>query len=146
MNVQTAILQHSISISVMCASGPWETDIRTVEVELAISLTDERASGPMLIDVRTMIFKLRFLPYLWARPDGVSFFPYSELGMNLKLIDHWWTSVRAAEMSGRMQAGTESFRYSGGSGRKDTSSGRMEQLTDGRPDKMVRRPNGWQGI
>jgi hypothetical protein len=43
----------------------------------------------------------------------------------MKLIDHWTSSRRAAEMSGRMQAGTEASRYSGGSGRKSTSSGRM---------------------
>jgi hypothetical protein len=119
MNVRTPVLQHTISISAMRASGPWEADIRTVEVESAISLTDERASGPMLTDVRTRVCELRFLPYLWARPnekphrlDGVSIFPYSELGKNLKLIDHWWTSGRAAEMSGRMQARTEASRYS----------------------------------
>jgi hypothetical protein len=46
----------------MCASGPREADIRTVEVESAISLTDERAAGPSLTDVRTVIFELRFLP------------------------------------------------------------------------------------
>jgi hypothetical protein len=95
MNIWTAILQYAISISVMRASGPRETDVRTVEVELAISLIDERASGPMLTDVRTVIFELRFLLYLRARPDGkphrldgVSIFPYSELEKNLKLIDH----------------------------------------------------------
>jgi hypothetical protein len=58
-----------------------------------------------------------------------------------------------------MQAGTEASRYSGGSGQKDTSSGRMmlvclasgrydtssrrmEQWTDGRPDGITRRPDG----
>jgi hypothetical protein len=44
---------------------------------------------------------------------------------NLKLIDHWTSSGRAAETSGRMQVGTEASRYSEGSGRKYTSSGRM---------------------
>jgi hypothetical protein len=58
-------------------------------------------------------------------PDDVSIFPYSELGKNLKLIDRWWTTGRAAEMSGRMQAGTEASRYSEGSGRKNTLSGQM---------------------
>jgi hypothetical protein len=48
----------------MRAPGPWEADVRTVEVESAISLTDERASGPMLTNVRKVIFELRFLPYL----------------------------------------------------------------------------------
>jgi hypothetical protein len=96
MNVRTAILQHAISITAMRASGPWEIDVRTVEVELVISISDERVSRPMLSDVQTVVFELQFLPYLWARPDGiphrsngVSIFPYSELGKNLKLIDHW---------------------------------------------------------
>jgi hypothetical protein len=95
MNVRTAILQHAIFIFAMRTSEPREVDVRTVEVELAISLTDERTSGPMLTDVRTVIFELRFLPYVCARPDGkphrpdgLSIFPYSELGKNLKLIDH----------------------------------------------------------
>jgi hypothetical protein len=43
----------------------------------------------------------------------------------MKLIDHWTSSGRAAETSERMQAGTEASRYSEGSGRKSTSSGRM---------------------
>jgi hypothetical protein len=71
MNVRTAILQHTISISAMRVSGPREADVRTVEVESAISLTDERASGPRLIDVRTVIFELRFLPYGDVRPEGI---------------------------------------------------------------------------
>lgn len=69
----------------------------------------------------TVIFELRFLPYVWVRPDGkphrldgVSIFPYSELVKNLKLIDHWWMSGRATERSGRMQAS----RNSRGSGRE----------------------------
>jgi hypothetical protein len=44
---------------------------------------------------------------------------------NLKLIDHWTSSGRAAKMSGRMQAGIEASRFSGGSERKSTSSKRM---------------------
>jgi hypothetical protein len=132
MNVRMAILQHAISISAMRVSGPWEADVRTVEVESAISILVACTSGPRLTDVRTVIFELWFLPYVWEspdgkphRPDGVSIFSYSELGKNLKLIDHWWTSGRAAERSGRMQVGTKAFQYSRGSGRKDTSSGRM---------------------
>lgn len=124
----------------------------------------------MLTDVRTVVFELRFLPYLWARPNekphrpnDVSIIPYSELGKNLKLIDHWWASGWAAETSERMQAGIEASRYSGGSRRKgtfpgrmmlvclasrrdDTSSERMEQWIDWRLDRMTRRPDGWQGI
>jgi hypothetical protein len=37
-----------------------------------------------------------------------------------------------------MQAGIEASRYSIGSGRYGTSSGRLEHLTDGRPDGMAR--------
>jgi len=37
-----------------------------------------------------------------------------------------------------MQAGTEASRYSIGSGRYGTSSGRLERLTDGRSDGMAR--------
>jgi hypothetical protein len=91
-NVQTAELQHAISISVMRASGPWRAGFRTVEVELAISILVARASGPRLIDVRTVIFELQFLPYVWVRPDrkprhpdGVSIFPY----LNLERIWSW---------------------------------------------------------
>jgi hypothetical protein len=73
---------------------------------------------------------------------SVSIFPYFELGKNLKLDDHCWASRRAAETFGRMLAGTEASRYSGGSGRDDTSSGRMEQWIDGRPDGMTLRPDG----
>jgi len=76
----------------------------------------------------------------------------------LKLDDHYWASRRAAEMSERMLPRTEASRYSGGFERKDTSSGRMilvclesrrddtssgrmEQWTDGRPDGMTLRPD-----
>jgi hypothetical protein len=62
MNVRTAILQYTIFISAMRASGPREADVRTVEVKSVISLTDEHAFGPRLTDVRTVIFELRFLP------------------------------------------------------------------------------------
>jgi hypothetical protein len=55
------------------------------------------------------------------------------------------SSGRAAETSGRMQAETEAFRCSEGSGQKSTSSRQMEQWTDERPDGMTRRPDGWQG-
>jgi hypothetical protein len=50
-----------------------------------------------------------------------SIFPY----LNLKIKSEAETSERVAETSGRMQARTEASRYSGGSGRKSTSSGRM---------------------
>jgi hypothetical protein len=50
---------------------------------------------------------------------AVLIFLYSKLGKNLKLVDLWWASGRAAETSKRMQAGTEASRYSRGSGRKE---------------------------
>jgi hypothetical protein len=117
MNVWTAILQHVISITAMRASRPRETDVRTVEVKSAISILVACAFRPRLTEVRTVIFELRFWPYLWAspdgkphRPDGVSIFPYSKLGKNRKLIDHRWTSGRAAK--------TEASRHSVGPRRK----------------------------
>jgi hypothetical protein len=111
-------------------------------VESAISIIVARASGPRLTDVRMVIFELQFLPYLCARPDGVSIFPYSELGKNLKLIDHCWPSGRAAERSTRMKAGTEASRYSKGSGRMMLvclASGRDEHVvqTDGTVDRWT---------
>jgi hypothetical protein len=61
---------------------------------------------------------------------------------NLKLIDHWTSSGRAAEMSGWMQAGTEASRCSEWSGQKSTSSRRMMLglsgvRTDGTVDRWV---------
>jgi hypothetical protein len=41
------------------------------------------------------------------------------LERNQKLIEYWEASGRAAETSGRMQAGTETSRYSMGSGRNE---------------------------
>jgi hypothetical protein len=67
----------------------------------------------------------------------VSIFPYSELGKNLKLVNHWRSSGRAAETSGRMKVGTEASRYSIGSGRYGTSSERLEQLIDVCPNGMA---------
>jgi hypothetical protein len=42
-----------------------------------------------------------------------------------------------------MQAGTETSRYSGGSGRKSMSSGRRMLGLSGRLDCMEHRPDGW---
>jgi hypothetical protein len=83
-----------------------------------------------LTDVRTIVFELRFLPYEWARPDGnlrrpdgCINLPLFELWKeNMKLIDHWTSSGRAAETSGWMQAGTEASWCSEGSRLKSTSS------------------------
>jgi hypothetical protein len=52
-------------------------------------------------------------------------------------------SGRAAETSGRMQAGTEASQYSGESGRKATLSRRMMLGLSGRPDSIARRQDGW---
>jgi hypothetical protein len=67
----------------------------------------------------------------------------------MKLIDHWTSSGQAAETSGQMEAGTKASRYSEGSERKSTSSGRygtssrrLELWTNERPDGMTRRPDG----
>jgi hypothetical protein len=149
-NVRMAILQHAISISTMRASRPWEADVRTVEVESTISILVACTSGPRLTDVWTMIFELQFLPYLRSLPDGkphlpdgVSIFPYTELGKNLKLIDHWWTSGRAAERSGRMQAGTEASRHSVGSKRKRYVIRTDDAGLSGVRSGWIHRPNGW---
>jgi hypothetical protein len=45
-----------------------------------------------------------------------------------------------------MQVGTEASRYSIGSGRYGTSSGRLERLTDGHPDGMARSSGRLTGI
>jgi hypothetical protein len=78
---------------------------------------------------------------------------------NQKLIEYWEASGHAAETFGQMQASTDTSRYSMSpdgmntssgrmmlvclaSGLDDTSSGRMEQWIDGRPDGMA-RSSGW---
>jgi hypothetical protein len=43
-----------------------------------------------------------------------------------------------------MQVGTEASRYIGVFGWKTTSSGRMMLLSEGRPDGMTGRPDGWE--
>jgi len=125
--------------------------IQTVNLQHAISISDECASGPSWLNVRMVVFELRFLPQGEARPygnpcrpDGCINLPLFELWKeNLKLINHWTSSGRAAETSGRMQAGTEASRCSEGSRRKSTSSGRMMLGLSGRPNSMGRRPDGW---
>jgi hypothetical protein len=126
----------------------------------------------MLIGVWTIGFELRYLPYGWARPDenprrldGWFNLPLFELGKKIwSLFEHWEWSGRATESSKQMQAGAvRSFSIQRkvwteiqvvrtndaldwcASGRYDTSSGRLELWTAGRPDGMTRRPDGWQG-
>jgi hypothetical protein len=138
-----------------------------------ISLLRLRASGPWGWPSGWLIFYTQFPYLLNARPDhdrltsrGLSL--NCELALrssasgqestssgrlqqssqicfwkeNLKL-DHWESSGRAAESSRQMQAGIEASRFRGVSGRKSTSSGRMMLWYVGRPDSMVRCPNGW---
>jgi len=103
-----------------------------VEVESTISLTVERVSGRRLTDVQTVIFELRFLPYVWARPDGNPRRPdgWSNLPLN-------WTwkeseadrSVRGVR-TGCWEIQTDaswnsSFSKQWKSGQKCTSFGRM---------------------
>jgi len=42
MAVRTGNLLHAISISVERASGPWQTDVRTIEFELRTCLQETR--------------------------------------------------------------------------------------------------------
>jgi len=130
----------------MRASEPWRAGVRMVEVESTISILVARASRPRLTDVQTVIFELQILA-LWrhtSRRDtnivrtDVSIFPYSELGKNLKLVDHWRSSGRAAETSKHMQAGTEASRYSIGSGLMWTPS-RITRPDNEREPKTVLR-------
>jgi len=71
----------------MRASGPWEADVRTVEVESAISILVARVFEPRLTDVRTRIFELRFLPYVWVSPNGKPRRP--NVCINLPLFWTW---------------------------------------------------------
>jgi hypothetical protein len=87
MNIQMEILQHAISISAMRESGPWEADVRTVEVKSAISILVARRSEPRLTDVWTVIFELRFLPYVWVRPNGKPRRP--DVCINLPIFWTW---------------------------------------------------------
>jgi hypothetical protein len=72
-----------------------------------------------------------------------SIFPYTELGKNLKLIDHWWTSGRAAERSRWMQDGTEASRHSVGSGRKRYVVQTDDAGLSGIRSWWTCRPDGW---
>jgi hypothetical protein len=63
------------------------------------------------------------------RPDGWK--------LEQKLLDTVWGPDGMNTLFGRMM-----LVYLA-SGRDDTSSGRMEQWTDERPDGMARRPDGW---
>jgi hypothetical protein len=60
---------------------------------------------------------------IWTGYHIVRTVDWSSLSWNLernqKMIEYWETSGRAAETPGRMQAGTETSRYSMGSGRND---------------------------
>jgi hypothetical protein len=116
----------------MRASGPWKAVIWTVEVESTISLTIERASGPRLTVVRTVIFELRFLPYVWAHPDGNLRRPggWSNLPLNWTWkeseADRSPRGVRTGCWDVRTDASwNSSFLKQWRSGRERTSSGQM---------------------
>jgi hypothetical protein len=110
-----------------------------------------------LTDVRTVVFELRFLPYVWARPDGnprrpdcCSNLPIYELGKNLKLgrtldviqTDCWvvrtdcWvvqmdaSSHRSFSMQWRVQTEIHVVQAD-------------NAWSVWHPNGMARRPNGW---
>jgi hypothetical protein len=100
--------------------------VRTVEVESAISFFDARASEPQLSDsgrsylnCDSCLKETRVLTGYHI----VQMVDRSSLSWNLernqKLIEHWEVSGHVAETSGRMQAGTETSRYSMGSRRNE---------------------------
>jgi hypothetical protein len=124
----------------------------------------------ILTDFRTVVFELWFLPYEWARPDGNPRrpdgwinLPKFELGKKI-----WSWSITGSRPdrllsrmdgckleqklldSGKVQMGIHVVRTNDAlvcwaSERYGTSFGRMGLWTAGRPDRMTRRPDGWQG-
>jgi alanine dehydrogenase len=69
-----------------------------------------------------------------------SIFPY--LNLERKSKAYWTSSRRAAETSGRMQAGTEASRYNGGSGRMMLGLSGVQKVwhiirTDGTVDRRA---------
>jgi hypothetical protein len=123
-----------------------------------------------LTDVQTVVFELRFLPYVWARPDGnprrpkvCINLPLFELG---KKIWSWSITGRSPDGLLRCPNGCKleqklldadecpdgnPRRPEGwcfvcrASKRYGTSSRRLELWTDERPDEMTCHPDGWQG-
>jgi hypothetical protein len=116
-----------------------------------------------LIVVRTYVFELRFLPYVWARPDGnsrrpdgCSNLPINDFGKKIGswsitgrrpdgLLSHPGGCKLAQKLLDTMKGLDRNTRRSDGwcliylaSERYGTSSGRMEQWTDERSDGMAR--------
>jgi hypothetical protein len=148
MVVRTADLMHAISISDAGVSGPCWLASGLLDLNCDTFLMDERVrTGYHVVRTVATIF-----PYLCLEKKSWS------------LIEHWESSGRAAETSGRMQAGvvwsfstqrkvrteihvvrTDYAFVWCASGRYVTSSGRLMHWTAGRPNGMTRRPDGWQG-
>jgi len=114
----------------------------------------------MLTDVRTVVFELWFLPYVWVRPDGNPRRPDGWINLPLielgKKIGSWSITGRrsdwcklAQKLLDTVKGLDENPRRPDGwclvclvSGWYGTSSGRMEQWTNERPDGMA-RSSGW---
>jgi hypothetical protein len=123
-----------------------------------------------LTEIRTVVFELRFLPYVWGRPDGNPCCP--DGCINLPLFELWkkiWSwSITGSRPYGLLRCPNgckleqkllDTMNCPDGnprspdkwcldclaSGRYGTLSGQMELWTDERPDGMPRRPDGWQG-
>jgi hypothetical protein len=125
--------------------------VRTVYLQHTISIFTVRAFGPRLTVVRTVIFELRFLPYVWACPDGNPRCPdgWSNLPLN------WtWKESEADRSLRGVRTGSwnvltdsswnSSFSKQWRSGRESTLSGQMILGLSGRPDSMAHRPDGWK--
>jgi len=126
MGVRTAILQHAIFISVMRASGSWwQSSERLKSNRQFPSLMHARpdhgcqTSGRSYLNCDSCLTETRVRTgYYIVRTDDWSSLSWN-LERNQKLIEYWEASGDAAETSGRMQAGTETSRYSMGSGQNE---------------------------
>jgi hypothetical protein len=97
-----------------------------------------------------VIFELRFLPYVWARPNGNPRRPDGWSNLPLNWI--WKESEAERSLRGvrtgcwdvRMDASwNSSFSKQWRSRRECTSSGQMMLNLSRRPNGVTRRPNGW---
>jgi len=108
----------------LCASGPWGwTPGRLIFYTQFPYLLSARpddgrlASGRLSLNCDSCLIDERVWTGIHVVRTVAAIFPYLNLEINLKLVDHWELSERAAETSGRMQAGTEASRCRGRSGR-----------------------------
>jgi len=87
----------------------------------------------MLTNVRTVVFKLRFLPYEWARPDGNPCHPDGCINLPLfelgKKIWSWSITGRRSDRLLRRLDGCKLEQ-------------KLLDTVEG-PDGMARRPDGW---